>query len=156
MYIYTQSNAKLFGGEAGIHFHPHPLDWLHITSSFESVNGKQSNNQNIPLIPANKWNTTFKTEFKNTKTFKETTASVSFEHLFDQNNPGQFESKSTDYTLVNLFLSTIVTLEKIPIQLQINANNLFDKNYISHLSRLKTDGISNMGRNIVLRILFSI
>ncbi len=156
VYTYTQSNAKLFGGEAGIHFHPHPLDWFHITSSFESVNGKQSNNQNIPLIPANKWNTTIKTEFNKTKRFKETIASVSFEHLFDQNNPGQFESKTTDYTLVNLFLSTTVTLEKTPIQLQINANNLFDKNYISHLSRLKTDGIPNMGRNIVLRILFSI
>lgn len=156
VYTYTQSNAKLYGGEAGIHFHPHPLDWLHITSSFESVNGKQSNNQNIPLIPANKWNTAIKTEFNNTKRFKETTAYVSIEHLFNQNNPGQFESKSTDYTLVNLFLSTIITIEKIPVQLQINANNLFDKNYISHLSRLKTDGIPNVGRNIVLRILFSI
>jgi iron complex outermembrane receptor protein len=25
IYDYTQANANLFGGEAGIHFHPHPL-----------------------------------------------------------------------------------------------------------------------------------
>jgi iron complex outermembrane receptor protein len=24
VYDYTQANANLFGGEAGIHFHPHP------------------------------------------------------------------------------------------------------------------------------------
>ena len=39
VFDYVQSNAYLFGGEAGIHFHPHPFDWLHFTSSFETVTG---------------------------------------------------------------------------------------------------------------------
>lgn len=156
VYNYTQANANLYGGEAGVHFHPHPIDWLHIISSFETVSGKQTNNQNIPLIPANKWNTSIKTEFKNTKNFKDTFTSINVEHLFDQNNPSQFETTSTDYTLLNLSFGTTIQLDKTPIQFQINANNLLDKNYISHLSRLKSDGIPNMGRNIVLRINFSI
>src|SRR5690606_6337050 len=29
VYEYTQNDAALYGGEAGIHIHPHPLDWLH-------------------------------------------------------------------------------------------------------------------------------
>ena len=41
VYKYTQNNAALFGGEMGIHLHPHPLDWLHITSSYEMVIGQQ-------------------------------------------------------------------------------------------------------------------
>ena len=64
VYDYVQTNAQLFGGEAGIHFHPHPLDWLHITSSFECVIGKKQSGDNLPLIPANKWNNSIKTEFK--------------------------------------------------------------------------------------------
>jgi iron complex outermembrane receptor protein len=29
VFAYVQDNAKLYGGEVGLHFHPHPLDWLH-------------------------------------------------------------------------------------------------------------------------------
>ena len=40
--------------------------------------------------------------------------------------------------------------------ININGNNLFNKSYIAHLSRLKNDGIPNMGRNIVLGINFNL
>lgn len=156
VYDYVQDNAALFGGEAGIHFHPHPLDWFHITSSFESVIGKKSNGDNLPLIPANKWNNSFKTEFKSTKYFKESFAVVNVEYTLNQNNSGEFETKSNDYTLVNLGFGGKVVLGKTAFDVNLNANNLLDKTYISHLSRLKTDGIPNIGRNIVLGVNFTI
>ncbi|HEU0136068.1 MAG TPA: TonB-dependent receptor, partial [Flavobacterium sp.] len=34
VFAYVQNDAALFGGEAGIHLHPHPFDWLHLESSF--------------------------------------------------------------------------------------------------------------------------
>lgn len=156
VYDYVQDNAALFGGEAGIHFHPHPLDWLHITSSFESVTGKKSNGDNLPLIPANKWDNSFKTEFKSTKYFKESFAVVNVEYTLNQNNSSEFETKSNDYTLVNLGFGGKVILGKTAFDVNLNANNLLDKTYISHLSRLKTDGIPNIGRNIVLGVNFTI
>ncbi len=156
VYDYVQDNASLFGGETGIHFHPHPLDWLHITSSFESVTGKKSNRNNIPLIPANKWNNAFKSEFKSTKYFKEGFAVLNVEYTLKQNKPSQFETKTNDYTLINIGFGGNVTLGKTVFDLNLNANNLFDKTYISHLSRLKTDGIPNIGRNIVMGVNFNI
>jgi len=155
-YDYTQANANLYGGEAGIHFHPHPLDWLHITSSFETVTGKKQNGDNLPLIPANKWNNALKTEFKSTKFIKDGFAVLNVEYTLDQNNPNQFETKSNDYTLVNLGFGGKITFGKIAFDMNLNANNLFDKTYISHLSRLKTDGIPNIGRNIILGVNFNI
>ncbi len=156
VYDYLQTNAKLYGGEAGIHFHPHPLDWLHVTSSFESVSGKQQNGANIPLIPANKWNNSFKIEFKPTKYLKDSFAVFSVDHTFNQRRPSQFESTSLDYTLLNLGLGTTVTLKKLVFEINFNITNLFDKKYISHLSRLKTDEIPNIGRNIIFGIDFKI
>lgn len=156
VYDYVQDNAALFGGEAGIHFHPHPFDWLHITSSFESVTGKKSNGDNLPLIPANKWNNSLKTEFKSAKYFKDGFAVLNVEHTLNQNNPSEFETKSNDYTLINVGFGGKVTFGKTAFDVNLNANNLFDKKYVSHLSRLKTDGIPNIGRNIVLGINFSI
>jgi iron complex outermembrane receptor protein len=156
VYYYLQENATLFGGEAGIHFHPHPLDWLHVTSSFESVTGKKQNGENLPLIPAMKWNNSIKTEFKSTKWFKDGFAVLNVEHTLNQNNPGLFETNTTDYTLLNFGFGGKITLGKTAFDVNLNANNIFDKMYFSHLSRLKNDGIPNMGRTIVLGINCSI
>jgi iron complex outermembrane receptor protein len=155
-YDYLQANANLYGGEFGIHFHPHPLDWLHITSSFESVTGKKQNGDSLPLIPANKWNNSIKTEFKSTKCLKDSFAVLNVEYILDQNNPSQFETKTNDYTLVNLGFGGKVMFGKTLFDVNLNVNNLFNKTYISHLSRLKTDGIPNIGRNLILGINFNI
>ncbi len=156
VYNYVQENANLFGGETGIHFHPHPLDWLHITSSFESVTGKKQNGENLPLIPANKWNNILQIDFEDSKFFKNGFASANVEHTLRQNNSSLFETQSNDYTLLNLGFGGKITISKAAFDINLNANNLFDKRYISHLSRLKNDGIPNIGRNIVFGINFVI
>lgn len=156
VYNYEQSNAALFGGEIGVHFHPHPIDWLHLTSSFESVTGKKDNRDDLPLIPANKWNTTFKAEFEQGNWLKNGFATLNIVYTLAQNNFSEFETKTNDYTLVNLSLGGEISINKSKFNVNLNANNLFDKTYISHLSRLKTDGIPNIGRNIILGINFTI
>ena len=156
VYDYVQTNAKLYGGEAGIHFHPHPLDWLHFNSSFETVIGKNDHGSNLPLIPANKWNNTLKGDFTIKNWFKEGFATLNIESTFAQNNNSEFETRTNDYTLINLGLGGKVILNKTIFNLNLNANNLFDKTYVSHLSRLKTDGIPNIGRNIVVGVNFII
>jgi iron complex outermembrane receptor protein len=37
VFSYIQNNAKLYGGEIGLHFHPHPLDWLHYETSLKRL-----------------------------------------------------------------------------------------------------------------------
>jgi iron complex outermembrane receptor protein len=156
VYDYVQANAKLYGGEAGIHFHPHPLDWLHFTSSFETVIGKKDDGDNLPLIPANKWNNNFRGEFNVKNWWQEGFATLNIESTFAQNNNSEFETRTNDYTLINLALGGKIIISKTIFNFNLNANNLFDKTYISHLSRLKSDGIPNIGRNIILGINFMI
>jgi iron complex outermembrane receptor protein len=156
VYDYVQANARLYGGEAGIHFHPHPLDWLHLYSSFETVIGEKDNGEALPLIPANRWNTTFRGEFNIKNWWTAGFATVNIESVFDQNNYSTFETKTNDYTLVNLSVGGKINIGKTHFNLNLNGNNIFDKRYVSHLSRLKADGIPNMGRNIVLGLNFMI
>ena len=156
VFDYIQNNATLYGGEIGLHFHPHPLDWLHFESSFETVTGKKQNGDFLPLIPANNWNNIFKTEFKINKWLEEGFASLNISSTFSQNNVSGFETKSNDYTLLNLGFGGKVKLGKTAFDVSLNGNNLLNKTYIAHLSRLKNDGIPNIGRNIVLGINFNI
>ena len=156
VFNYIQNNAKLYGGEIGLHFHPHPLDWLHFESSFETVTGKKQNSDYLPLIPANNWNNTLRAEFEVKNWLKEGFATLNVSNTFNQNNVNGFETKSNGYTLVNLGIGGNLKLGKTAFNINLNGNNLLNKSYIAHLSRLKTDGIPNIGRNIVLGINFNI
>ena len=156
VYDYVQNDAHLFGGEVGLHFHPHPLDWLHLWSSFETVTAKKDNGENLPLIPANKWNTTFRVEFEKGKWLQDGFATLNVVYTLAQDNFSAFETKTNDYTLVNLGFGGEITVNKSKFNVNLNANNLLNKTYISNLSRLKTDGIPNIGRNIIVGVSFGI
>lgn len=153
VFEYRQEDANLYGGEIGFHLHPHPLDWLHYESSFETVIGKRKNDAYLPLIPANKLTNTVRVEGKNKSNWlKDKYAFLTLKSVFDQNNVDEFESSSEGYNLVDVGLGGNIMLKKSPIEVRLSANNIFDKTYISHLSRLKTDSIANMGRNISLLV----
>jgi iron complex outermembrane recepter protein len=156
VYDYIQDNANLFGGEIGLHFHPHPLDWLHFESSFETVTGKKANGNFLPLIPANNFNNTIRTDFKIKNWLSEGFANLTISHTLNQNNFSEFETKTNDYTLLNIGIGGKIKLSKLVFNVNLNANNVFNKTYISHLSRLKNDGIPNIGRNIVFGFKFEI
>jgi len=149
VFKYLQGNATLYGGELGIHLHPHPLDWLHISSNFETVVGKLSNGDYLPLIPANSIHTNL--TFTITKDSKlNTDAFISLKNVFKQQNVSDSEIASKNYDLVNLGVNSELQTKKANYIFNLGVNNLLDKQYINHLSRLKNDGIYNQGRNIIL------
>ncbi len=149
VFNYLQDNASLYGAELGIHLHPHPLDWLHISSSFETVTGKLKNGTYLPLIPANSIHTNFTfTISKNSKL--NTNAFISLKNVFKQQNVSNSEIASKNYDLVNLGVNSELQSKKALYKFNIGVNNLLNKQYINHLSRLKNDGIYNQGRNIIL------
>ncbi len=156
VFEYVQNNADLYGGEFGLHFHPHPLDWLHIESSFETVTGKQNKDEYLPLIPANQLNNTLRTEFKNTRWVSNAYASLKLETSFAQKKNSSFETSTDGYNLVHFALGGKVTLGSTKFDLNLNINNLLNTEYIAHLSRLKTDSIQNIGRNMVVSLSFNI
>jgi iron complex outermembrane receptor protein len=160
VFNYFQTDAMLYGGEFGLHFHPHPLDWLHFESSFETVTGEnQSRNLGsdfLPFIPANNWNNSMRAEFNIKNWLKDGFATLNVSSTFDQRKVSGFETYSEGYTLVNLGIGAQINIGKTHFNFNLNGNNLYNKSYIAHLSRLKNDGIPNIGRNIVLGINFNL
>jgi len=156
VYTYIQDDSQLYGSEIGVHLHPHPLDWLHLESSFELVRGEQKNGNRLPLIPADKWNNTLKFTFKNNRWSQNLYAAINLEHTFKQSDISEFETPSLSYTLLNFSSGSTITLAKLKFDASFNIQNIFNKSHISHLSRLKTDDVPNMGRNYVLGIKFNL
>lgn len=153
VFEYTQNDAELYGGEVGVHIHPHPLDWLHLESSFETVTGKRSNGEYLPLIPANSLTNTLRLEFDNPEDkIYSKYAFLRLKNVFNQNNVDAFETRTGGYGLLGAGFGGQFTINSSEMRIGVSANNILNKDYISHLSRLKPDGISNIGRNISVSV----
>ena len=147
VFSYLQEDASLYGGEFGLHVHPHPLDWLHFESSFEMVTGKQNNDDYLPLIPANNLNNTIRIEFEKPWVKKGYTF-IKLQSTFAQNNVSPYEMTTGAYNLLSAGFGGSFSLFKNELSVTVAGTNLTNQGYINHLSRLRTDGIFNMGRNI--------
>ncbi len=167
---FDQSNAKLYGFEAGIDIHPHPFDWLHFKNSISFVRGKFdnaiNNSVNLPFIPAIRVITELKTEFKKTgKSISNLYFHIEIINHFNQSHPFtayNTETTTPAYLLLNSGTGAdFVKDKKTILSLHIALENITDRAYQNHLSRLKyTDinnatgrrGVFNMGRNFSVKL----
>lgn len=148
IYRFSQTNAKLHGGEAGIHFHPKSLPWLHVQGTYSSVIGKQENGKYLPFIPAQKVRYEIRAEKEKIGFLKHPNIKLSALTAFMQNNPSPYETASDGYTLINLSIHTDFLVYHQTLNFSISVNNIFDTQYFDHLSTLKPMNYYNQGRNI--------
>jgi iron complex outermembrane receptor protein len=152
IYKYLQSNSKLFGFEAGIHFHPTSISWLHTETTFSSVTGKQNNGDYLPFVPANKLNIEIRIVKENLSIFHDSFIALNLNSAFKQDNPAPDETSTDGYSLIDLSAGGNIRLKNQALFLGISANNIFDKKYVDHLSTLKEVNFYNPGRNITLTL----
>ncbi len=152
IYTYVQNDAYLFGGEIGIHLHPHPMDWLHFESLYETVIGKQKEGGYLPRIPANKLDNTFRAEFDIDQWLDFGYVFLNLESTFKQNKVSDFEDTSDSYNLLNFGFGGNVLFGKLKTSVNFTIKNILNKEYISHLSVLNEEGIPNPGINFVFGI----
>jgi iron complex outermembrane receptor protein len=168
---FNQDNAKLYGFEANLDIHPHPLDWLHIENSFSFVRGtlkeEQDGSKNLPFIPAARLIDEVKADFlKKGKTLRNGYVKVELDNTFAQNNPFtgyNTETSTAGYSLLNAGMGGDIVNSKGKTLFSVffAANNITDVAYQNHLSRLKYApenlvtgrvGVFNMGRNFSFKV----
>ncbi len=150
IYKYMQNDAELYGGEAGLHIHPEPLEWLHFETTFASVIGKQKNGDYLPFIPAYKLNFELRGEIEKMSFLHKPFLSLHTSTAFDQNNAAPDETATDGYTLLDFSLGGQIKISNQLLSIGISVNNLLDEKYIDHLSTLKEVNMYDPGRNITL------
>lgn len=158
IYRFSQTNAKLYGGEASVHFHPRSLPWLHIEGTYSSVIGIQKNGNYLPFIPAQKFRYEIRAESQKIGFLKKPYIKLSAITALKQDHPSPFETATNEYTLFNLSFYTDFHVSRQTLNFGISVNNVFDTQYFDHLSTLKPLNYYNQGRNIsiFLRVPFEI
>jgi len=158
LFSYIQTDANLYGFETTIDIHPHAMHWLHFETQYAMVIGKKADGTYLPRIPGKNLLNTLKAEIKDVKFIKNPFVSVGVNTIFAQNNIDVAETPTLTYVLFNASIGADIMIGKQPFELTFGATNILDRKYFNHLSRLKQNGIYDMGRNIVigLRIPFKL
>jgi len=152
IYKYMQKNSELFGGEAGFHFHPKFIKWLHFETTYSTVVGKQTNGDYLPFVPANKFTVEFRVETDQLIFLYNPFFSLNSSTAFKQNNAAPDETGTAAYSLIDLSTGGNIKWKNQLVFIGISANNAFDVKYIDHLSTLKEVNLYNPGRNIALTL----
>lgn len=168
-YQFVSGDARLMGGEISIDIHP--IERLHFQNTFSYVSSVQLNQTDstkyLPFTPAPKWVSDIRFELiRHGKTFNNMYISFGIEHNFKQDkvySAYRTETETSAYTLLNAGFGTDFIIKgKTFASLFITANNLTNKAYQNHLSRLKyapenpatgRQGVYNMGRNFGFKLL---
>lgn len=167
-YQFTSGDARLLGGELAIDCHP--VHRLHLGTTFSYVDARQLHQSQetrwLPFTPATRLTGDVKYEITHQgHIFNNAYVGLNIEGYFRQNHyymADDTETATPGYALVNLKAGIdIYHHGRCLCTLTLVANNLMDKAYQSHLSRLKyTDvdpvtgrmGVYNMGRNLVCKV----
>ncbi len=156
IYNYLQRNATIQGVEFTSDIHPKNISWFNWITSYSYIDGKLDNGKDLPFIPAPKLNSDIKLSFKNSKKISEFSIKPGVTYVFTQNRPGEFETSTPEYYLLNASASLTIKNPKNIIQLSLTGNNLLNAAYYDHLSRFKYYGIYNIGRNVSLNFKITI
>ena len=182
-YAYTQGDASLVGFEVGADFHP--VHAIHFENTFSMVNARLLHQPRdmkyLPMTPAPRWTSEIKWEITHHShptlsgecppspkglALNNLYVALGMECYLRQSHimsADQTETPTPSYTLFSLSLGTDLQLGGRKVaEVHITAQNLFDRVYQDHLSRLKyaplnpltgRQGIANMGRNIALKLI---
>ncbi|MBO6032352.1 MAG: TonB-dependent receptor [Prevotella sp.] len=183
-YAYTQGDARLLGFEAGVDFHP--IHSVHFSNTFSYVDARlTSDDKYLPFTPAPHWSSELKWEL-----FHHSHTTVNHHHTTDAAHRSVFnnlyiaagldcymkqthiydvddtETATPGYALLSLSAGTDIQIKRKKVaELYITADNLLDKAYQNHLSRLKyadenvvtgRRGVYNMGRNIIFKVIIPV
>jgi len=155
IFEFIQKNALLKGTEATLEIHPKTMSWLNLRTSYSNVIGSTDEGNSLPFIPAGNIKNSVELKAKKSWKIGIPTLQLTINHCFAQNRPGQFETATPAYTLLDGGIGTQLKLKNKSLTLSLSGQNLLNTTYYTHLSRYKYYGINDRGRSIVLFIKLS-
>ena len=142
VFNYMQQDSELYGGE--ISFDKKTgFDWLSYNTSLEYIFAESADGEALPFISPLTFNQVFNIDFSSNYSFE-----IDFLAKAKQGRVSMFEEETDGYSVLNLSGNWMTSFLENDLNIFWSVNNVFDKEYYDHLSRFKTAGIEEMGRNI--------
>lgn len=150
IFRYAQNDATIYGLEVIAEVMiKHDF---RIKGDYSFIRGNQSNGDNLPFIPQNQLDFEIIWSKSDIWKFRSFYVKTGTKIYFDQNFYAPYETYTGGFTLFNAGIGFVINAGNQVLNLDIIANNIFNRNYIDHLSTLKPLGFYNPGRNISINL----
>ena len=142
VYDYMQQDSELYGGEISF-AKKTSFDWLSYNTSLEYIFAESADGEALPFISPLTFNQIFNIDISSNYSFE-----IDFLAKAKQGRVSMFEEETDGYSVLNLSGNWMTSFLDNDLNIFWSISNVFDKEYYDHLSRFKTAGIEEMGRNI--------
>ena len=142
VYDYMQQDSELYGGEISF-AKKTGFDWLSYNTSLEYIFAESADGEALPFISPLTFNQVFNIDISGNYSFE-----IDFLAKAKQGRVSMFEEETDGYSVLNLSGNWMTSFLDNDLNIFWSISNVFDKEYYDHLSRFKTAGIEEMGRNI--------
>jgi len=142
VYDYMQQDSELYGGEISF-AKKTGFDWLSYNTSLEYIFAESADGEALPFISPLTFNQIFNIDITSNYSFE-----IDFLAKAKQGRVSMFEEETDGYSVLNLSGNWMTSFLDNDLNIFWSISNVFDKEYYDHLSRFKTAGIEEMGRNI--------
>ena len=142
VYDYMQQDSELYGGEISLNKKT-GFDWLTYNTSLEYIFAESADGEALPFIAPLTFNQVFNFNLSSNYSFE-----IDFIAKAKQGRVSMFEEETDGYSVLNLSGNWMTSFLDNDLNIFWSIDNVFDKEYYDHLSRFKTAGIEEMGRNI--------
>ncbi|MFN5635143.1 MAG: TonB-dependent receptor [Flavobacteriia bacterium] len=152
VFKYAQfKRVDLFGADVGFHYHPHFAHRIHMDASFSYLNSENYGSDQLALQPQNRINTVLKLSLFKWKKWDFEDVVIHYQYFLKQQRVAVFETPTPAFQLFNCAIN-IRYVGSHQWRFQLGVKNIFNVEYIDHLSRLKNIQMPQPGRNIYVKI----
>ena len=146
--------AYLYGGEVGIHYHPHRIHRLHLESNFSITIGQDAQGNALNLMPQPNNVNRIRFDIANKQKFLVKSVLLEHQYFLPQNRVGLNELPSSEYHLVHLALDMGIR-DNDQFSFRAGVRNLTNSSFIAHLSPFRNLGIPQPGINFFLSVRYN-
>jgi iron complex outermembrane receptor protein len=148
---YQQVKAQLYGSEFNLQYVALKDRSLRLNLAAAFVRGKNIDfNEPLTFIPPDNFN--FNVTYSLGK-LQNTSVFARIRSISQQDRPGFNEIITPGYSLLDVGMNSILSLGSLgQVEASLTIQNLFDKNYVDHLSILRAFNIPSPGRNVAINL----
>lgn len=143
--------ARMYGLDAGVHYHPKFASWLHLESGYSITYGESFDDVPLAFMPQPLLRSKARVVLRPKKKIGFTGFMVQHQYYFDQNRVTALETPTNAYHLIQIAASVKLDT-KTPFELTFGVRNLLNETYVNHLSRLKNIGLTEPGRSFYVKL----
>ncbi len=156
VFTYEQLDfGRLYGLDFSAHYHPHWMHNLHWEGNFSYVNYQSPQDSAISFLPPTRLQNELLYHWEFKGNIQKLELSCSHSWLLAQIRVAYQETPSDSYNLLHLN-ARVYMEQKGTWILQAGVQNLTNKTYIDHLSRLKNIGMPGPGRHFYLSLKYRV